>query len=672
MTTRASRFCTSIRVGWLSSRSGRRSRNDSGVALLTTLLLMILVSLLGLAMAVTTNSDMMINGYYGSYRGSFYAADSGLNIARAQLVNNLVGQINTTPCTGWVTGNPGAGCTSAPMPANAASTALSSLTSTYGNFTSLNTGQAANSWLGSFVIGNNANCTNSVAVAPGYPTTTQNAQLQINSYTYVYNYTLCSVGRAQALQQVVTQENGSVTINIQAQTSTSQQQTVSFAAFGGFINNFAQCSNPLVYGTNTGPFFTNGQWNFGSGGAYIFTDPVGQVSPTADFIFGSGSVSCGGVSGCDCQNASSDSVNGQTIAPTFQAGFNRNQPAVALPSNDFSQQWAVLDGKGFGEDCVGTVCPTNPPAPTNAQLNAALKDINGNSYPATGASSGVYLPYCTGGVGCAAPNKVTGGGMYIVGNAGIKLSLGADAQGNPTQTYQITQGSTVTTVTLDINANTTTVVSGGTNLNLTGVPSNLSGATPQEGAMIYVNGTITSLSGPGQGVASLQDYYATTIVANGNIDVTGDLIYKHEPVTLNTSDTLVAGNDFNQVLGLFTANGDIVESSSYSNRNLEIDASMAAVNSSCTPSSPSTQCGFATSGHVDTLTIVGGRIESNAHGVSLNTANTYFDRRFTSRAGFAPPWFPSTSLPEEDITNAQSPLVTPSQPQRLTWVTWPQ
>jgi len=680
MTTKKLSLRTRARkIGPISQRTG----NESGIALLTTLMLLILVSILGLAMAVATNSDMMINSYYGSYRGSFYAADSGLNIARADLVNNLSGQVVMTPCTGWVTGSPGTGCTSAPMPSTAASTALTYLTTTYGSFNSLNAGSAANSWMGKFVIANNGSCSNSVALAAGYPITTQNAQGQNNSYTYVYNYTLCSVGRAQSLQQVATQENGSVTINIQAQTSTSQQVTVSFAAFGGYINNFAQCSSPLVYGTNTGPFFTNTQWNFGSGGSYIFTDPVGQVSANADFIFGSGSASCGGVSGCDCKNAASDSSGGQTIAPTFQAGFNRSQPAVALPSNDFSQQWAVLDGLGCGEG--GSTCGTSsPPAPTNTNLHSYLKNVSGTAYPTSGATSGVYIPYCT--TDCAtypAPvsgsntaNTVLGGGFYIEDSSSvttsIQTSLGTDASGNPTQIYTITQNSTVTTITLNITANTTKVVSGGTTLTLSGVPRNLSGATPQEGAMLYVDGNIDNLGGPGQGVASLQDYYATTVAANGSITVSNDLIYNHEPVTKNTSDTLIAGNDFNQVLGIFTTNGDIIEKSPYSNQNLEIDASLAAINSSCTSSSSSSLCGFATSGHVNTLTIVGGRIESNAHSVSLNTANTYFDRRFTSRAGFAPPWFPSTTLPQQDITNAQPPLVTPSQPQRLTWVTYPQ
>lgn len=705
MTTRKSpfRLCLSGRPG---SGVSPRSRNERGMALLTTLLLLILVSILGLAMAITSNSDMLINSYYGSYRGSFYAADSGLNIARAAMVSEITGQVSTTACAAWGSGA-ASGCTSAPLNGTtAASTAQSYLTSTYNSFTSLNAGQATSSWPEKFMVPSSiSSCTTGVT----FPTTSNpqitatNSSGQPTQYQYTFNYTICSVGRAQAPQQVATKENGSVIVTVTAQAAGTTPTPYSFAAFGGFINNFSTCQGPLASGTMTGPFFTNGSWNFGTGGTYIFTDPVGQASPTADFIFssgwGSGAPSCNGVSGCDCKNASSDSYSGQTIAPTFQSGFNLNQPAVALPANDFTEQWAVIDGVGCGE--AGTTCGVSaPPYPTNAQLNTYLKNISGTDYPSAGASSGVYIAYCT--TDCAtqyptntpAANTVLGGGFYVEGDASIQTSLGTDGSGNPTQTYTITQTSTggcggrhsgscgsrsntTTTITVDINANTTTVSqspTGGTStLVLAGVPENKApGVTPEEGAMIYVDGTVTGLSGPGQGTASLQDYYATTIAANGNIDVNGDLIYNHEPVTLNSSDTLIAGNDYNQVLGLFTANGDIVWSSSYSNHNVEIDASMAALNSSCTSSSSQSICGFATSGTVGTVTIVGGRIESNAHSVSLNAVNTYFDRRFTSRQGFAPPWFPSTTIPENDITSAPSPpLVVPST-QRLTWVTWPQ
>ena len=61
--------------------------NDRGVALIVTLLLLFLLSIIGLAAVLTSSSDLLINGYYRNYRGSFYAADSGLNIARQEIYN---------------------------------------------------------------------------------------------------------------------------------------------------------------------------------------------------------------------------------------------------------------------------------------------------------------------------------------------------------------------------------------------------------------------------------------------------------------------------------------------------------------------------------------------------------------------------------------------------------
>jgi hypothetical protein len=663
-------------------------------------LLLVLLSILGVTMVVTANSDMLINGYYGSYRSSFYSADSGLNIARATIVNQLTGAVNMTACPGWVTGNAPSGCTSAPLNGGTAATnAASYLTSTYGSFGSLNAGQAVGAWPANFMVANTTKCPTTVTQnTNGYPQTQTNSQGEISSYTYRFDYNLCAVGRAQALQQVFTEESGSVFVTVQAQAASTTPVNTSFAAFGAFIDQFSPCLGPLVYGTMSGPFFTNGAWNFGSGGTYIYTDPVGQANTQASFWIGS-----------HCYNSASSSYssNGTTVAPTFQSGFNLNQTAVAMPPNDFVQQWAVMDGVGCGE--AGTTCGVSaPPYPTNTQLNGALKDINGNSYPIAGASSGIYLPYCT--TACTngnSPNRVYGGGIFVEGDASIQLTLGTDSHGNATQVYTISQTSTggcgsrwsgscgggggggggwggsgggggstttTTTVTTDVTTNTTTVVSGSTTLTLSGVPTNKTGATPQPGTMLYVDGTITGLSGPGQGQASIQDGSQITISAGSNINITGDLIYKHEPVTLNSSDTLIPANNFNQVLGVFTANGNIILNSPYSNNNLETDGSLAAINA-CSASGScslgSSSYGFSTSGGINAWTIVGGRIESYAHSVSINTGNTYFDRRFLSN-GFGPPWFPTTTVQQQDLSSSPSPpTVTPST-QRLTWVTWPQ
>ena len=69
---------------------------DRGVALIVTLLLLFLVSALGLAAVLSSSSDLMINGYYGNYRGSFYAADSGLNMARQSMQTQSAAAYSTT------------------------------------------------------------------------------------------------------------------------------------------------------------------------------------------------------------------------------------------------------------------------------------------------------------------------------------------------------------------------------------------------------------------------------------------------------------------------------------------------------------------------------------------------------------------------------------------------
>ncbi|MGO9304701.1 MAG: hypothetical protein ACLP3R_13585, partial [Candidatus Korobacteraceae bacterium] len=498
-------------------RSGRPfpARGERGVALLVSLMLLTLLSVMSVVMVMTISPDMLINGYYGNYRGSFYAADSGLNIARQQLVNQLQGYVNTNACAGWainIPANQQTTCGKAPLntsdstsnantaATDAANAIVANILATsggYGSLTALNSGTAATSWPGSFEAVNSTNCPTTFTPVANTPTVLGTNNLGQNSiYQYQFNYKLCSLGRAQSAQpqQVYTSEYGTITLMITA--NYSPQRNVSFAAFGGFVSNYPPNFGPLVPGTMEGPMFTNGAWQFEAGGPYIFTGPVGQVNADVDY-YNNG--------WCDVA-AASDVCNGAKIAPTFEGGLSLNQPAIPLPANDFSQQWAVLDGVGCGEG--GTSCGVStPPAPTLANMNATLKDINGNAYPAGAApSSGVFLPYSCTGSPCV--NTMNGGGVYVQGNAGVVLTMGTDSNGNLTQTYTITQGSTTTTVTTTVNAPSnaayTKVVSGSKTVTLSGVPMNKVPTTPQQGTLLYVDGTVNSLTGPGQGQASIQ------------------------------------------------------------------------------------------------------------------------------------------------------------------------
>src|SRR5258707_13660769 len=70
-----------------------KNRGQRGAALIIAVLLLLLLTGMTVAMVLSTSSDMLINGYYRNFRGSFYAADSGLTIARQDLVNSLLASV---------------------------------------------------------------------------------------------------------------------------------------------------------------------------------------------------------------------------------------------------------------------------------------------------------------------------------------------------------------------------------------------------------------------------------------------------------------------------------------------------------------------------------------------------------------------------------------------------
>ena len=183
--------------------------------------------------------------------------------------------------------------------------------------------------------------------------------------------------------------------------------------------------------------------------------------------------------------------------------------------------------------------------------------------------------------------------MYVQGSVDQLTLTAATGPGpgyNPQQLFTIKQAVITTTVTVDLIANTTTIGdnSGALPKTVTGVPSNLTGATPTEAAMVFVNGNIcsdctidstttTGLSGPSSG-AAIQNESAVTVTATGTISITGDIKYSTEPVTLNTADTLVTSPKVpTNVLGIFTPGGDIQLLPSTSGGNMQIDASIAAI-----------------------------------------------------------------------------------------------
>jgi hypothetical protein len=589
-------------------------------------MLLLLLTAMSLTMVLSVSSDMLINGYYRNYRSSFYAADSGLNIARQSMVSGILAAV---PATFSATVAPIAPGTDAAVQAN--------ILSYYGQNTSLNSGQSKNSWPESYKI---SAASLALVTTPPQPIVSTDKNGNITAYQYTYNYSLTAVGQSRSNENTTISDSGSFIIN--ATLTAAGPVNTSFAAWGMFIDQWAVCSgSTLVPGTITGPVFTNGGWTFGDTGAYTFTDPVGSVAGQAGYSHNNGK--------CDAVAGPSDKSGNSTIAPTFQAGLKLGQAPIPLPPNDYNQKRAVLDGKGAS----GT-------ALTNSDLNSVLRDVNKTAYPSTGTNSGVYLPYTVDAQGKA---TFVGGGIYVKGNANVTLST----SGSSAQVYTVVQNGVTTTVTIDSGSNTTVVTAGGKTTTINGVPTQndpSTGAATRDATMLYVDGNITSLSGPGQGKPAIQDGTALTITAANNVTVTGDILYKTEPVTQTQNqipgtpaDTLIPGNDNKQVFGIFTNTGDIQLNNSQSNGNLEIDGSVATI-------SQTGSGGLVNIGNsINTLSIVGGRIQNQIKNINSTTRNVFFDRRF-AKNGFAPPWFPSTTVTQ---TGTDSATLTTSV-QRVQWL----
>src|SRR3972149_1628205 len=115
---------------------------ERGIALVTTLLMLTLLSAVTVGMVLAASSDELINSYYRNMRSSFYAADSGLNIVRQSILNQLTATVPTTMANPAVQ----------PIPSGTDATLESSILSTYGSNTSLNSGQAANSWPSGYAV----------------------------------------------------------------------------------------------------------------------------------------------------------------------------------------------------------------------------------------------------------------------------------------------------------------------------------------------------------------------------------------------------------------------------------------------------------------------------------------------------------------------------------------
>ena len=108
----------------------------------------------------------------------------------------------------------------------------------------------------------------------------------VTGFTYVYPYSLTAVGQSQGAEATTLVDSGNLVFN--ATVAPAAGTVVSFASYGTFIDQYPPCSSPFIAGTLTGPFFTNGAWNFGTRTRWAHLTkltskrtPVGQTETSA-------------------------------------------------------------------------------------------------------------------------------------------------------------------------------------------------------------------------------------------------------------------------------------------------------------------------------------------------------------------------------------------------------
>ena len=187
----------------------------------------------------------------------------------------------------------------------------------------------------------------------------------------------------------------------------------------------------------------------------------------------------------------------------------------------------------------------------------------------------------------------------------------------------------------------------------------------QASTMVYVDGTMT-FQGPGEGQGAVQDNAMITLTASGDAIATGDVLYKTEPVTIPQIRLIPVRRKHEPGAWVFLRP---TETSSHRTLKRTRISKWTEVLPRFRAHDSANNCasgkgGQLSNGHINTFNNVGGMIQSCIYAADVNTENTWFDRRFTSRPTFAPPWFPSTTI----TTGGALPSNPSIQLQRIQWV----
>ncbi|HVK03595.1 MAG TPA: hypothetical protein VM490_08975 [Armatimonadaceae bacterium] len=264
------------------------------------------------------------------------------------------------------------------------------------------------------------------------------------------------------------------------------------------------------------------------------------------------------------------------------------------------------------------------PSTTDVQREAAWGSASG--YP---TANGVYL------------RPDADGGFYVRGDAAIRFSV----NGSGNQVITITQGSKVTSLTLD-RATKSVTASGPMG------PGSPTSASSLGTGVIYCTGNVTSLQGEiadnrvvGSEIETRSEFtLATDVNAGKDIKVTGNLTYRTRP-----DKTLDAWADVNLragTLGLVARNTTIASTAP---QNLEIDAVTLSGSENLSEGSFSVE-NYSTKKPTGTLKVIGGIIQKKRGAVgtfnsSTGAMTTGYEKDYnydTRLATHPPPYFPTT------------------------------
>ncbi|THF86465.1 DUF4900 domain-containing protein [Deinococcus sp. KSM4-11] len=321
------------------------------------------------------------------------------------------------------------------------------------------------------------------------------ASFNANNQRYLVDYVVASTGQqGNYLRNVNAQGYVAMTLG-----KTPLNQFLVMANDGGSLQG-----NFFGTGMNyDGPVHINKNWSFA--GTPIFSMGATTAASSVQMY--------------NCNTGTWQSVTTQSnncTTPNWGgAGLAYSRPTVPLPGNAFSQARAALG-----------LNATNTTSPSTSERCTALGLSSCSSVP-----TGVYTP--------------ANGGIYIEGNAAVTLSVASPSNN---QVYTIVQGTTTTVLTTNAITGVTTVTKNG------GAATTLT--TPLNG-QLYVEGTITSLSGPAR-TGSLPTTLPTNnavpsqippavasttklnIAAATDIVVQGDVTYQDNPSTNASAKNVLA------------------------------------------------------------------------------------------------------------------------------------